>query len=198
MGLALAGQITTSSGFSGTYLIIVLVVGVVFGVICGKLVQGGDYPFWLGFVLGFFLGLIGLIIAIVLHTSDRGRSRRSQMPMVYPPDYYYQQQENPMLARPAAPPDHAYQQGAVVCSNCKAAVPSSEVYCWNCGSIVGAGTPPPPQTPQLYAPPQQYAPQQLPQAAARNKVCSLCHYSSTPDTEFCPNCGSALHDAAAW
>ena len=190
MVLALLGQITTSSSsFSGTYIIIVLVVGAVFGVICGLLVQGGDYPFWLGFILGFFLGLIGLIIAIVMHTSGRGRARRAPPHGLYPPPDYYQQQ-NPMLSQPAPPPDHAYQQGAVVCSNCKAAVPSGEQYCWNCGSMVSAGAP---------GPPQQYAPQpSLPQAAPRNKVCSLCHYSSTPDTEFCPNCGSTLSDGAMW
>lgn len=158
--------------YSPLFIIIVLVIQVVIAFGCGKLAEGGGHSFWLGFLLGFFCGLIGLLICIALYFSGGGPRRRAEpLPPVEmyrdPYDYYPQAQEYG-LPSPPPPPDDAFEQGVVACPQCRSAVPRNEQFCWNCGSAVA------------------------PVAPGGGKVCPLCQGKNAPDAAHCKQCGSEL------
>jgi len=168
---------TSSTAYSVGYIFGVLVVALLFGFLGGKLTEGGGYPFWVGFLIGFFCGCIGLVINIVLYSTGKNRVRTPAYPaeMYYPPPDYYQHPQ------PTPPPDHAYQQGIVACPQCKSAVPQNEQFCWNCGSVTQWN---------------QQSAQQLSAPAARTKICSLCHTRNAETAGYCAHCGSEL--GSAW
>jgi len=66
---------TSSTVYSVGYIFGVLVVALLFGFLGGKLTEGGGYPFWVGFLIGFFCGCIGLVINIVLYSTGKNRVR---------------------------------------------------------------------------------------------------------------------------
>ena len=77
---------TMSSGAYMTYLIIGLVVSVVIAGVSGWLMQESGHSFALGFVLGFFCGIFGLIVAIAMYfTSDHRKPKTMPVP---PMDMY--------------------------------------------------------------------------------------------------------------
>ncbi|MBU1672148.1 MAG: zinc ribbon domain-containing protein [Actinobacteria bacterium] len=185
----------TTSGMGPGIYIFVLLMACVFGVVAGKIVQNGGYPFWVGFLLGFFFGLFGVIFAFVLQTGGGRKKPPAPYPveMYYPPPGYQE-------PRPQPPPAQAFAQGAVNCLHCGSAAPANEQFCWNCGGLLQAApalwSGPPPDAAAQWS----EAPPAAPAApvVAMNKICPLCHSRNAGNAAFCAGCGTEISRGSAW
>lgn len=61
-------------GYLESYIIVMLLVGAVFGVICGRIAQRKGYSYWSYFALGFLLSAIGLIVVLIMQDKSGGNS----------------------------------------------------------------------------------------------------------------------------
>ena len=208
-------QVPTLSGAYIVYLMVALVIDLILGVACGKLMQEAGHSFWLGFLLGFFCTIFGLVVAIALYfTSGRRRSNPQKM---QPMDHYGY--GSPILP-PSSPMELDYGSG--LCPQCHAPMPSGSEFCPNCGNYVASQPPQPyqqdpysqqPYPPQPYAqqpyPPQPYGgpPQLAPPAPTQSvmppqpgtmKVCPLCNGKVPASAPNCSNCGTELSGTSTW
>jgi len=205
------------------YLVIAFFISMIIAFASGKLVQESGQSFWLGFLLGFFCGIFGLLVAVALYfTSDRRRPRQ-----INPTEHYG-------YGSPILPPSSPYEMdyGGGVCAQCHAPLSPGSEFCPNCGNYA-ANQPAQPYPPQPYAqqpyppqpypqqpyPPQQYAQQPYPQQpygvppagvpaappepgmqpqAGTMKVCPLCMGKAPASAPNCPNCGTELSGTSAW
>lgn len=55
-----------------SYVIVMLLVGVIFGIICGRIAQRKGYAYWSYFALGFLLSVIGLVVVLVMQDKSGG------------------------------------------------------------------------------------------------------------------------------
>lgn len=192
-----------------TYFLVVLVVSVILGLVSGKLMLESGRSFWLGFPLGFFCGIFGLLVAVALYfTSDR---RRPQKVPMQPMDMY----GYGSATLPPSPMEMGYQPG--LCMQCHAPMPAGSEFCPNCGNYVA--TPPPqpyaqqpyqqqpyptqpyadPSQPPYAAPPQQPVPPRgMPPQPGTMKICPLCHSKVPASNPNCSNCGTELGGTSAW
>lgn len=55
-----------------SYVIVMLLVGVIFGIICGRIAQRKGYAYWPYFALGLLLSVIGLVVVLVMQDKSGG------------------------------------------------------------------------------------------------------------------------------
>jgi hypothetical protein len=202
----LAANGTTNTGLVILYILFALAVYGAMAYGGAKLMELSGHSPVAGALLGFFCGVIGLLICLAFFLSDPDRRRNTprqaqplyppdpygygyQQPQPYPPPYQqpYQQPYPPVAAPlppgvvPPAPPESGLQASAR-CPQCSAPVYPGTEFCNNCGAYVQD---------QAQAPQSQRAPQSF-------KICPLCHGKATAESESCPQCGSDLKDTPAW
>ena len=102
----------------------------------GKLAQGKGYSFWLGFLAGFFGGIVGIIVLYVIKPARR---ESAYLPHYPPPEQYRQTP----TARYGPSPEPHPEQGtprSKVCPGCQNLIPVDARFCTYCGADV-SGTP---------------------------------------------------------
>ena len=116
------------NGVPASFVILVylfmLLIWAALGLWGGKIVQGKGYDFWIGFVAGFFGGIVGIIVLYVIKPA----TRRVE------PHAPYAYQEHYEAKPPVGPPRHK------VCHACQNLIPGESQFCTYCGADV-SGTP---------------------------------------------------------
>ena len=149
-------------------VIIFLVIGVVFGFICSSIAGGKNRNAMLWGVLGFFFGLITLIIIAVLpRVESSGGEASGEMRA------WRASQRSPVRS----------------CPNCRAENSTANQYCANCGSELAMETPGNLPVPGTASPTQHTEPVV---SSSREVACKGCGQEVDRQAIQCPNCGTPV------
>ncbi len=124
----------------------------VFGFWCGRLAERKGYSFWIGFVAGFFGGLIGVIVFCIIKPASRpavqhqpyreGQYTYQPPGCGRPPE---RAQQPPADAYAGPPPEGRVQPPqeirSKVCRTCSNLIPGDARFCAYCGSDASGGRP---------------------------------------------------------
>ena len=119
----------------GVYLFM-FVIWAALGLWGGKLAQGKGYSFWLGFVAGFFGGIVGIIVLYVIKPARR----ESALLPPYPAPGRYRQTPPAQYGPSPEPPTEQGPARSKVCGGCQNLIPVEARFCTYCGADV-SGTP---------------------------------------------------------
>jgi hypothetical protein len=117
-----------SSGLIIGIYLLMFAIWVALGYWGGKLAMSRGYSFWLGFAIGFFGGLIGIIILYVI--PDR---RAADYYTLYPPHQVHQRPpstQNTLSERALVARSHRRNK---VCPQCTNLIPADSQSCGYCG-----------------------------------------------------------------
>lgn len=120
----------SSSSIGALFFIFLLFAWACFGYWGGRVAQGKGYSFGLGFAVGFFGGLIGIVILYIIKPARRREDYLRQYPP--PTSHHYG-------APPGPPPDQPAPRNKV-CNQCHNLVPWDAQFCTYCGANI-SGTP---------------------------------------------------------
>ncbi|MCJ7745235.1 MAG: hypothetical protein MUP40_02980, partial [Actinobacteria bacterium] len=126
-------------------LVFALVVGSALGYWSGRIAKNNGHGFWGFFFVGFFLGLIGVLITWLV--TKEGKKPRDAQPVYLgqiPPTNFPGQLAPPGFPEPQAPPParpksrvRAVTPGKTVpCRYCGAQVPITKPKCPSCGRMM--------------------------------------------------------------
>lgn len=116
----------------GIYLF-TFVIWAALGLWGGKLAQGKGYNFWLGFVAGFFGGIVGIIVLYVIKPARR---ESVYLPPYPPPEQHRQAPPARHEPLPEPPPEGPVR--SKVCGGCQNLIPVTSCFCAYCGADVSA------------------------------------------------------------
>ena len=103
-----------------------LFFGITFGICCRALMKSKGYQNYnLWFFAGFFLGIIGLIICLVM--QDKSRQAPQNNYGQYPNQPYGQPYQQPYQ------PPILNENNAVTCPHCLELTPKESLFCIKCG-----------------------------------------------------------------
>jgi hypothetical protein len=113
---------------SSAFVIFMLVAWCFFGYWGGTIARRKGYSFGLGFAVGFFGGIIGIVVLYLIKPSRQSVGKTQYPP--YPPQQHYQQPP-PQYGPPQGPPPPNK-----VCQQCFNLVPADSQFCSYCGASV--------------------------------------------------------------